>query len=303
MMKRLFSLWVLWLLVLWLIWCWTKNAEIQLGESTWDSVIEPIASGDNEVEGMEVVNPWNLNEVITYFLTTHLGCDYEKSRNFANFAFLWEKDLNNWYVDYYIYARGQWYYIDSRWNLTSSCWYAIPIKLNVNQEGWTYAVNDYETAKDWSEYMDSLKEMFSEEAIEKLTNEDYEFEDDRTLLEMAEETLKVKVIPEEKEEFDCSFCNKVWYYTPSEDEDWNSNELVFNYVAEDNWNNTIFFGTGWEFEAKGSWDEGKGSWVFWNNKDTVIVTSSQNENVYDRYIITNQDDENLNTILEIIQRN
>ena len=59
----------------------------------------------------------------------------------------------------------------------------------------------------------------------------------------------------------------------------------------------------WEFEAKGSWDEGKGSWVFWNNKDTVIVTSSQNENVYDRYIITNQDDENLNTILEIIQRN
>ena len=42
--------------------------------------------------------------------------------------------------------------------------------------------------------------------------------------------------------------------------------------------------------------------VFWNNENSVIVSSSQNENVYDRYIITNQDDENLNTILEIIQR-
>lgn len=300
-MRRIFSLWVLGLLALWLTWCWTEKVEVEIDGNTWDEVVEPIAIDDEE-EGM-VVNPWNLNDVITYYLENNLGCNDGKSWNFVNIAFLWEKDLDDWYVDYYIYARGQWYYIDSRWNLTSSCWYAIPIKLNVNQEGWTYAVNDYETAKDWSEYMDSLKEIFSEEAIEKLTKEDYEFEDDRTLLEMAEETLKVKVIPEEKEEFDCSFCNKVWYYAPSEDEDWNSNELVFNYVAEDNWNNTIFFGTGWEFEAKGSWDEGKGSWVFWNNKDTVIVTSSQNENVYDRYIITNQDDENLNTILEIIQRN
>lgn len=300
-MKKLFSLWVLGLLAFWLTWCWTKNVEVDIDESTWDEVVEPIALDDEE-EGM-VVNPWNLNDVITYYLANNLGCNDGKSWNFVNIAFLWEKDLDDWYVDYYIYARGQWYYIDSRWNLTSSCWYAIPIKLNVNQEGWTYAVNDYETAKDWSEYMDSLKEMFSEEAIEKLTKEDYVFEDGRTLLEMAEESLEVKVIPEEKEEFDCSFCNKVWYYAPSEDEDWNSNELVFNYVAEDNWNNTIFFGTGWEFEAKGSWDEGKGSWIFWNNENTVIVTSSQNENVYDRYIITNQDDENLNTILEIIQRN
>jgi hypothetical protein len=81
--------------------------------------------------------------------------------------------------------------------------------------------------------MDSIKEMFSEEAIEKLTNEDYEFEDNRTLLEIAEETLGVKVIPDEKKEYDCSFCNKLWYYTPSENEE-ESNELIFNYVAEDN---------------------------------------------------------------------
>jgi hypothetical protein len=32
------------------------------------------------------------------------------------------------------------------------------------------------------------------------------------------------------------------------------------------------------------------------------VSDSNNENVYSRYIITNVDDEHLNTVLEIIQR-
>jgi hypothetical protein len=67
--------------------------------------------------------------------------------------------------------------------------------------------------------MDSLKEIFSEEAIEKLTKEDYEFEDERTLLEMAEKSLSITVIPEEKEKFNCPFCDKLWYYEPLEDED------------------------------------------------------------------------------------
>lgn len=303
MMKKIFSLWILWILILWLTWCWTENGEVEIDENTWDVSIGTIDSDIIEEEEIEVVDPRNLNDVITYYLSNNLGCNDEKSRNFVNIAFLWEKDLNNWYVDYYVYARGQWYYIDSRWNLTSSCWYAIPIKLNISQKDWIYAVNDYETAKDWSEYMDSLKEIFSEEAIEKLTKEDYKFEDERTLLEMAEESLGTTVIPEEKEKFDCPFCDKLWYYEPLEDEDWKSNDLVFNYVSKDNWKNTIFFGSDWKFEAKGSRDEGEGTWVFWNNDNTVIVSDSHADHIYSRYIITNVDDNHLNTILEIIQKN
>ena len=304
-MKKLFSLSALLLFVLWIAWCWTKNVEIN--ENTWD-VVEQVTWDEINEEGIDAVNPWNLNDVITYYLINNLGCDYERSNNFVNIAFLWEKDLGNWYSDYYIYARGQWYYVDSRWNLTSSCWYAIPIKLNVNHEGWTYAVNDYETAKDWSEYMDSLKEMFPEEAIEMLTNENYKFEDERTLLEMAEESFGVKVIPEEKKIYSCSFCDKLWYYEENQDEEnkdevWEDNELLFNYVANDNWKNTIFFGSDWKFEAAWSWDAWEWTWTFWNDENSVIVSDSHNNSIYDRYIITNVDDDNLNTILEIIQKN
>ena len=296
-MKKVFSLWVLSLLVLWLAWCWNASIEDETINS-WDSLAESI----EDEYGIDVTDSTNVMDVMTYFITYNLACDYQ-ARNYVNLALLWKKELSDWYSDYYVLARSEAYSVNSRWDLISNCWYSIPMKLTVSENDGIYAVNDYEQAKDWSEYTDSLKEMFSNEAIEKLNKWDYKFYDNRSLLEMAEEALGVKIIPEEKKEYNCAFCDKVWYYEPSENEDWKSNDLVFNYIAKDNWNNTIFFGSDWKFEAKGSWDEGEGTWVFWNNENSVIVSSSQNENVYDRYIITNQDDENLNTILEIIQRN
>jgi hypothetical protein len=76
--------------------------------------------------------------------------------------------------------------------------------------------------------------MFSEEAIEKLNKEDYEFYDKRSTLEMAEDTLGIKIIPDEKKIYSCEFCDKLWYYEENKDEDKESSELVFNYVAKDN---------------------------------------------------------------------
>jgi hypothetical protein len=78
--------------------------------------------------------------------------------------------------------------------------------------------------------------------------------------------------------------------------------LYFDYVAENNWNNTIYFWSDWTFEAKWSRDAWKWTRVFWQDENTVIVLNENADHVYDRYIIINQDENNLNTILEIIQK-
>ena len=119
---------------------------------------------------------------------------------------------------------------------------------------------------------------------------------------MAEEYFGVTIIPETKNNFECKFCDKLWYYEPLEDEDWKNNELTFNYVSEDNWNNTIYFGSDWSFKAEWSRDAWEWTRTFGQNENTVIVLNNNLDHVYDRYIITNQDESSLSTILEIIQR-
>ena len=163
----------------------------------------------------------------------------------------------------------------------------------------------YELAKDWSLYDSSIKEMFSEEAYKKQVNWEYTFINDKSLLEQAEEYFGITIIPEPKNNFECRFCDKLRYYnrTPEADEKLNqTNDLYFNYIAQDNWNNTIYFGSDWSFEAKGSWDEWRWTRAFGQNENTVIVLNNSIDHVYDRYIIKNVDENSLNTILEIIQR-
>lgn len=299
-MRKTLSLWLLSLLVLGLVGCWEAVKVIDSEDNTWAEVTQEIIE-DAELEAVDTIDSTNVMAVMAHYIKNNLSCD-NSSDMFVNLAHLWEKVLDDWNIDYYVLARGEGYHINSRWDLANTCWFSVPMKLTVVETNWTYAVTDYEQAKDWSDYDDSIKAMFSEEAIEKLSKEDYEFYDARSTLEMAEDTYGIKIIPDEKKLYNCSFCDKLWYYEENNDEEIQNNELIFNYVAKDNWKNTIFFGSDWKFEAKGSWDAWEWTWTFWNNENSVIVSDSNNENVYSRYIITNVDDNNLNTILEIIQR-
>ena len=293
-MKKSFSLWVLSLLVLWLTWCW-NNASIEeevitSENNTWTEIIEEIEENNNTPE----------NTIINFIAEEH-SCD-DNSKLFSNIAILWTKALDNWETEYYINTKGQWYFIDERGNLMNSCWFDIPMKFVVSENDWKYKIEEYEQAKDWSDYTESINEMFSEEAAKKLFDENYSYQDNRSLLEMAEEYYWVTIIPTEKKEYSCAFCDKLWYFEENNDDSKQFNELVFNYVSENNWKNTIYFGNDWTFEAKGSWDEGKWTWVFWNDENSVIVSMSEADHVYDRYIITHVDENKLNTILEIIQK-
>ena len=245
----------------------------------------------------EINNNLTLEDAIINYIEDNYSCD-DWSKLFVNYAELWQDN-----ADFYINAIGEWFYIDERWNLNNSCGFSIPMKVTVSTQDWSnYVVTDVVQAKDWSDYDKSIREMFSEEAVDRLHNWNIWYIDGRTLLEMAEEYFGVTIIPETENNFECKFCDKLRYYEPLENEDWKGNELVFNYVSENNWKNTIYFGSDWSFKAEWSWDAWEWTRTFGQDENTVIVLNNNLDHVYDRYIITSQTENSLSTILEIIQR-
>ena len=276
-----------------LTWCWNNTTLEQENINSENNIWIETTN--------ESINSLTLEDTIIDYIANKYDCN-DWSKLFVNYAELWMKSLGDWIAERYITTIGEWFYIDERWNLNNSCGFSIPMKIITSCNDWIhYTVIDSVQAKDWSDYDESIREMFSDEAIDVLYNWNLRFLDGRTLLEMAEEYFGVTIIPEEENYFECKFCDKLWYYEPTEDE-WNSNDLIFNYVTEDNWNNTIYFGSDWSFEAKWSWDEWTWTWTFGQDENTVIVLNNNSDHVYDRYIITNQTENSLNTILEIIQR-
>ena len=286
MKKGLFGVFLLSIFLL--VWCWNH------------SVIEQETTNIENETWIEIGQYVTLEDAIINYIEDNYSCG-DWSKLFVNYAELWQNS-----ADFYINAIGEWFYIDERWNLNNSCGFSIPMKVTVFTEDWSnYVVTDAVQARDGSEYDESLREMFSDEAIDILYNWNYGFWDGGTLLEMAEEYFGVAIIPENENNFECKFCDKLRYYnrTPEADEKLNEiSDLYFDYIAENNWKNTIYFGSDWTFEAKGSWDEWVWTRTFGQDENTIIVLNNNSDHVYTRYIIINQTEDSLNTILEIVQR-
>jgi len=243
----------------------------------------------------------DVNELLKTIVKNHESCgDCEM---FVDISVLWNSENNNWNMEYYLVTNGEWFKIDERWNLGDVWGFGeVPTTIELSKDEIWYNLVNYQTAKDWSEYDSSTKEMFSEKAYKIREDGKYTFVNDKTLLQQAEEYFGVTIIPEWETDFECKFCDKLWYYEPYDDMNLHTNDLVYNYISEDNWNNTVYFGSDWTFEAKWSRDEWIWTRSFGQDENTIIVLNNNLNHVYDRYIITNQTDTLLNTILEIIQR-
>ena len=261
----------------------------------------------NNIEKETLKDP-EITNILTSIVHNNSECgkDDSDSELFVDYALLWSSVKDNWNYEYYLVTNWQSFFVDERWNLNNSCWFGgLPTTIELSKDDNWYILVRYEIAEDWSLYDSSTKEMFSEEAYKIWKDWKYVFNNKESFLEQAEKFFNVTVIPEEKNNYECSFCDKLWYLTWDENNDekaLQSNELIFNYTTEDNWNNTIYFGSNWDFEAKWSWDAWKWTRTFGKDENTVIVTNSAIDHVYDRYIITKQTEDFLWTILEIIQR-
>jgi len=279
-------------------WCTTKDTTQQIENPK----NEPEIIEQNVEQKNEANEEISIDDILSAAIHENEDCDMS-SKTFIAYAILWTWLNDNWDTEYYLSVNWEWYHIDERWNISDDCWFGwIPTKITVNSK-WT--VVEYEVAKDWTEYDNSTKELFSDKAYKIRKDGKYKYNNTKSFLEQAEEYYNTKIIPEWDNDFECTFCDKLRYYeqTPEADEKLKeTNDLYFNYVAENNWNNTIYFWSDWTFEAKWSRDEWKWTWVFWKDENTVIVSNSNAEHIYDRYIIINQNENNLNTILEIIQK-
>ena len=231
---------------------------------------------------------------------------WDNNKLFVEFAILWIYINKDCSINYYLVTNWQSFYIDERWNLNNGGWFwGIPTTITIERNWDEYELLNYEIAKDWNEYDTSTKKMFSKEAYKTRKDGKYMFINDKTLLKQAEEYFGITIIPENENKFECNFCDKLRYYnqTPESDEKLDeTGDLYFNYTTKDNWKNTIYFSSDWSFEAKGSRDEWTWTRTFWQDENTIIVLNNNINHVYDRYIITNQTEDSLNTILEIIQR-
>ena len=291
---------IFWLSFLLLCGCTLKDKCI-----TADCLPEDRETGNTEIEEDKLAT--RSEEVIDTFLHLFNDCNYhDNSKTFIAYAMLWTWLNEKWRTEYYLVVNGQWYYLDERWNISNECWFGgIPTRITIDETNELPSFQDYETAKDWTEYDSSTKELFSDKAYKIRKDAKYKYNNTKSFLEQAEEYYNTKIIPEWNNNFECTFCDKLRYYeqTPEADEKLKeTNDLYFDYVAENNGNNTIYFWSDWIFEAKWSRDEWKWTWVFWKDANTVIVSYDALPHVYDRYIIINQDENNLNTILEIIQK-
>ena len=76
--------------------------------------------------------------------------------------------------------------------------------------------------------------MFSKEAYDKRLKVEYDLSDYVSTTQQAEEYFGVKIKPETKNNFECGFCDKTWYELSNNDENNETNNLIFNYTAEDN---------------------------------------------------------------------
>ena len=253
----------------------------------------------------ETNNNLTLEDTIIDYITKKYDCN-DWSKLFVNYAELWQKSLGDWIAEWYITTIAEWFYIDERWNLNNSCGFSVPMKIVTSCKDWiNYTVIDSIQARDWSDYDKSIREMFSEEAIDILNNWNLRFLDGRTLLEIAEEYFGTTIISETENNFECKFCDKLRYYNPTPENDEilkETNELHYNYISEDNWENIIYFGSDWTFKAQGSWDAWEWTRTFGQDENTVIVLNNNLDHIYNRYIITSQTENSLSTILEIIQR-
>ena len=279
-------------------WCTTKNTTQQIeNPENEPEIIEQNVEQENEAN-----EEISIDDILSAAIHENEDCDMD-SKTFIAYATLWTWLNDNWDTEYYLSVNWEWYHIDERWNISDDCWFGwIPTRITVNSE-WT--VVDYEVAKDWTLYESSTQELFSDEAFKIRKDAKYTYNNTKLFLEQAEEYFNTKIIPEWNNNFECTFCDKLRYYEQNSDADEKlkeTNDLYFDYVAENNGKDTIYFWSDWTFEAKWSRDEWKWTWAFWKDANTVIVSNSNAEHVYSRYIILNQNENNLNTILEIIQK-
>ena len=247
-------------------------------------------------------NRWqwhSIDYVIEQAIQKNQDCGDINWRTFISYDLLWATINDDENFEYYLAVNGQWYFINERWDLSSSCRFTgVPIKIEIGENKNWYFVISYQKAEEWAEYESSVKAMFSEDAYKnrKLRQRTY-WNWRWNTLNLAEEYFWVKV--DSNNNFDCKFCDITRYYHESElNKQWKNVEI---YSSEPIDKKRFIFKNDWTLQKMWSKDEWKYERHFWKDNLSVIINMGDQTNTIERIIIERLKDNEMVFYTEYIQ--
>lgn len=228
---------------------------------------------------------YNTDYFIENTIHQHEDCNFSNrpSKTFINYELLWAALNDNGNFEFYISADWQWYYIDQRWNLSSSCSFSrLPIIITLNESRHWYYVSNYYTINSWSARELYVKSMFSDIAYKNWRQREYWWKHDKiSFLEDAEQYFGVLL--DEQWEFQCKFCDKNrYFYEKIQNKAWEYRDL---YGSKELWNQSFIFYSDGNLER--IWINGatRYKWHFGKNDSTILIINSNTPYIIERFII------------------
>ena len=244
---------------------------------------------------------YNTDYFIENAIHQHEDCGFtgKASKTFINYELLWAALNDNWNFEFYITADWQWYFIDQRWNLSSSCSFEkLPIIITLNESRHWYYVSNYYTINSWSSRELYVKSMFSDIAYKNWRQKEHWWKYTKiSFLQDAEEYFWV--VLDEEWEFHCKFCDKNrYFYEKIQNKEWEDRNL---YGSKEIGNQSFIFYSDWRLER--IWINGTSyySWHFWNNASTLLIKDDKKPYTIERFIIEELKDQEMVGFTEYIQ--
>lgn len=248
---------------------------------------------------------WLENYNTDYFIenTIHMhedcGLNSKTNKTFINYDLLWAAINDNGNFEFYVTANWQWYFVDERWNLNSSCSFtSLPIIITLTESRHWYYVSNYYSINSWSTRELYIKSMFSDNAYRNWRMREYWWAHEKiSFLNEAEEYFWVKL--DEKWEFNCKLCDKPrFFYEKIQNEQWEDRNLYGS--KEISKQSFTFYSNG---SLERVWITGTKyySWYFWKDDSTIIIKDKNNPNMIERFIIDEFKDYEMTAFSEYIQ--
>lgn len=234
----------------------------------------------------------NIDFYVDKALQDHEWCF--EGKTFINYDLLWISINDEGNFEYYLSANWQWYYVDERWNLSSSCKFSLtPVAVELAETKDWYDLINYRNPKNTLKTEKDIQAVFSENAYKnRRTRKNSIIAEENNALSLAESYFWVKL--DEEWNFDCKFCDTTRYqfdnlwlneYRYINQPGWDSKRFIFN----SDWTMQRMWGNDWKYTRH-----------FWKNNSTLIVKDPNNTWSLERFIIKNLKDTEMIFILETI---
>ena len=228
------------------------------------------------------------------------GLTSKTNKTFINYDLLGAAINDNWDFEFYVNANWQWYFIDERWNLNSSCSFSsLPILISLTEnKNWYFVSNYYSINSTWNTRELYVKSMFSDNAYKNRRIREYWWFRERiSFLNEAEQYFWIKL--DQKWEFICSFCNKPrFFYEKIQNKEWQDRDL---YWIKELSKQGFTFNSDWTLERVWIWGISHYNRYFWTNDSTIIIKDKNNPSIIERFIIEDLKDNEMTAFSEYIQ--